>query len=254
MTHFRGPLAIHSSLEFTDTARALCRREPFARALLGNDDLPTGCVIAISDLTAVLPTDPPKTAALFDEVFDLTESERDFADFSPGRFAWHLKNVRALEVPIPARGASSLWHWDEAALGPHAENKTLQTRMKKKLPSTQFQVRQGDILIERVAALPALDKKSKTENGRVILAHGEVTGHAHEIEKPTLASLHEIKEAMRMLGDIAGAEAMTQAGLVVKEDTAVVHDEHSRIALPKGGYIVRRQREYSPEEIRNVAD
>ena len=41
--------------------------------------------------------------------------------------------------------------------------------------------RQGDVLIERIPSLPANAKKMARENGRVILAHGEVTGHAHAI-------------------------------------------------------------------------
>ena len=115
------------------------------------------------------------------------------------------------------------------------------------------QYRQGDILIERIKKLPDTAPIEK-ENGRVILAHGEVTGHAHEIETPTLATLHEMKEAVRLLGDLPGSEAMTKTGLVLSDDTGLVHQEHSRIPLEKGDYIVTRQREYTPTEIRNVAD
>lgn len=255
-TNYRGPLAIHSSLEFSPQARALCRCEPFATALLGNEDLPLGCVVATCDLAAVIPTSADE-GSLFAEVEnDFPEEELPFGDFSPGRYAWLLKNVRALENPLSARGALSLWDWDETALGllggtePTTRN---QENMKTK-KHTKTQYRQGDILIERVAELPRLKGKAKTEGGRVILAHGEVTGHAHEIEVPKLASLREIEEAMRQLGDLDGADAMTQTALIVTADTAVIHDEHGRIALPKGKYIVRRQREYTPQEIRNVAD
>jgi hypothetical protein len=34
----------------------------------------------------------------------------------------------------------------------------------------------------------------------------------------------------------------------------VVHQEHATIELPAGNYRAIRQREYSPEAIRNVAD
>jgi activating signal cointegrator 1 len=115
-THYRGPLAIHASLEFPQSSQALCRCEPFAGALLGNEDLPLGCVVAICDLAAVIPTSPPSDS-LFPEAEDFPESELPFGDFSPGRFAWLLQNVRALENPIPARGARSLWEWDDTALG-----------------------------------------------------------------------------------------------------------------------------------------
>jgi hypothetical protein len=104
----------------------------------------------------------------------------------------------------------------------------------------KYIIRQGDILLERVSSNQKHGKEIAKENGQVVLAHGEVTGHAHTIESPELATLHEINEAMRML--------------TVKSDTAIVHQEHARIELPAGDYIVRRQREYSPEAIRNVAD
>ena len=41
--------------------------------------------------------------------------------------------------------------------------------------------RQGDVLIIPVAKLPDCLEPMKRERGRVILAHGEVTGHAHAI-------------------------------------------------------------------------
>ncbi len=250
-TNYRGPLAIHSSLEFPNSARRLCRCEPFASALLGNEQLPLGCVVAICDLAAVIPTSEDKDS-LFGAVADFPNNELPFGDFSPGRFAWLLNHVRALETPIPARGARSLWDWDETALGLLDLNQTSPS-MKKNPPKVQ-QFRQGDVLIERVESLPARTAKRPTESGRVILAHGEVTGHAHEIAKPKLASLHDIQEAMRLLGDTDGAEVMTRAGLVIERETAVVHQEHSTIPLAKGTYVVTRQREYSPEAIRNVAD
>ena len=114
---------------------------------------------------------------------------------------------------------------------------------------TPFQVRQGDILIERIAKIPSNITPRVTpenEKGRAILAYGEVTGHAHEIESPELATLSEIQDAMRAL--------VPDYALKLSADTAVVHQEHGRIELPKGLYRVRRQREYAPEAIRNVAD
>ena len=49
--------------------------------------------------------------------------------------------------------------------------------------------------------------------------------------------------------------ASGEAFLEIREAmVALQHDEHATINLPPGSYIVRRQREYSPEEIRRVAD
>jgi len=40
-------------------------------------------------------------------------NEFAFGDYTPGRFAWLLANVKLLPEPIPARGALGLWDWDE---------------------------------------------------------------------------------------------------------------------------------------------
>lgn len=106
----------------------------------------------------------------------------------------------------------------------------------------QIHYRQGDVLVERVASLPAKLTKIPREKGRVILAHGEVTGHAHAIEdKRVELFTSEVETGVTFL-EVRAAMA------------ALKHDEHSTIELPAGNYRVTRQREYSPEAIRNVAD
>lgn len=99
--------------------------------------------------------------------------------------------------------------------------------------------RQGDVLIERVAKLPSGLKRQKAENGRIILAHGEATGHHHSLDVDA--------------ADLWKTEGGEQF-LTVKTETAVTHQEHAPVSLPPGDYRVRRQREYTPEAIRNVAD
>lgn len=42
------------------------------------------------------------------------EDQRPFGDFTPGRWAWLLADVDALEVPIPAKGRLGLWQWEAA--------------------------------------------------------------------------------------------------------------------------------------------
>lgn len=105
--------------------------------------------------------------------------------------------------------------------------------MKQKIKN---QYRQGDVLIEQIAEIPSSAKKVK---GRVILAEGEATGHAHEIDQ-------DAAEAWK-------SESETVA-VRVKKPSAVKHQEHAPIHLNRGNYRVTRQREYSPEAIRNVAD
>lgn len=38
--------------------------------------------------------------------------ERDFGDWTPGRFAWVLTNIVRLPQPVPARGYQQIWQWD----------------------------------------------------------------------------------------------------------------------------------------------
>jgi len=91
--------------------------------------------------------------------------------------------------------------------------------------------------IRRKDSIPTTE--IRPEQGRVVLAHGEVTGHSHSIS-PQEATLYS---------DGAVTELEVKAAMAMLE-----HQEHGTIALPKGRYRVIRQREYSPEAIRNVAD
>lgn len=114
--------------------------------------------------------------------------------------------------------------------------------------STQQQLpyRQGDVLIIPIELasghIPTDAKPIPRENGRLVLAHGEVTGHAHVVDSD---------EALFLGADL---DEMADRFLRVTEECQVVHDEHDPITLPPGDYVVRRQREYAPEEIRQVAD
>ena len=100
-------------------------------------------------------------------------------------------------------------------------------------------IRQGDVLLVRVAKVPAKASKIAAEGGRVVLAHGEVTGHAHAIYEPAKAKLWS-----------AGAERFLQ----VMETVALQHEEHSAANLAPGVYRVAIQTEYTPQALRNVAD
>jgi hypothetical protein len=98
--------------------------------------------------------------------------------------------------------------------------------------------RQGDVGIVRVARLPKGAKAKPRENGRIVLAYGEVTGHAHAITA-------EVATEYELGGDV-----------YVKADgeLEVRHEEHGAITLSPGIYKILHQREYTPEAIRNVAD
>ena len=101
------------------------------------------------------------------------------------------------------------------------------------------QARQGDVLIERIQEIPSGVKSEKPIDGRIILAHGEATGHHHSIDA----------DAADWWKTDSGDQFVE-----VRESAPVVHQEHAPIPLPVGKYRVVRQMEYAPEAIRNVAD
>jgi hypothetical protein len=103
--------------------------------------------------------------------------------------------------------------------------------------------RQGDVLLQRVDAIPA-DAVPVAIQGDVILAWGEVTGHAHRLAP----------EAIKPFAKGGVWSPTAERFIAVAEATALTHEEHSRIVLPPGNYRVVQQREYHPSEIRNVAD
>ena len=97
--------------------------------------------------------------------------------------------------------------------------------------------RQGDVLIRRVAGLPK-KKHAKRASGHIL--EGEATGHIHRLEDVTKAEVLEVGERLFLR---VGAEGVR-----------IIHEEHNPITLPPGDFEITRQREYSPEAIRNVAD
>lgn len=105
------------------------------------------------------------------------------------------------------------------------------------------QFRQGDVFIEQVKKQ---DEAKLTpispDNKRVILAYGEVTGHAHAID---------FNDAV--LFEVPGSTPPRRMLKVVK-DTVLKHEEHGPIQLPIGWFEVKLQREYTPEAVRNVLD
>lgn len=111
-TTYRGTLAIHASQKMTREMKLLCEREPFADALdhvfAAGDELPLGAIVAVCELRAVLQV-PSATHVQTMVGLPPPEPERSFGDYTPGRFAWMLENIRRLQEPIPCRGSQGLW-------------------------------------------------------------------------------------------------------------------------------------------------
>jgi len=95
------------------------------------------------------------------------------------------------------------------------------------------QYRQGDVFLVRVGddvrTLP--HRSVPRDDGRIVLAYGEATGHAHAIADAD-AELIELETGERFL--------FTSRGVSLR------HEEHDTIELPAGAYRVVRQREYVP--------
>lgn len=109
--------------------------------------------------------------------------------------------------------------------------------------------RQGDVLIERVETIPAgLTRLPHGGPTKIILAHGEVTGHHHAVE------FEGPEEAWARSADWWKSADGNEQFLDLAKPAKVTHQEHATVELPRGKYRVTRQREYTPEAIRNVAD
>lgn len=127
---------------------------------------------------------------------------------------------------------------------------------KHKTPRT---IRQGDVALFPVSQLPAGCTEIPNDNGRIVLAHGEVTGHAHAIADHVTMDPAAAGEIMQAA--IARAKArlwQSPSGdryLEVREPVSLSHEEHSTHVIPPGIYEVPVQVEQSVANApRRVAD
>ena len=108
-------------------------------------------------------------------------------------------------------------------------------------------VRQGDVLITRIADTPdvaGLQKRQET-----VLAYGEVTGHMHRVvdvadpqQIPQEGSDYVFSNFANGDVEIYERKDGTLVMKVLKEST-LAHDEHAPQALPVGNYEVKLQKQ-----------
>ncbi len=139
-TKYRGPLAIHAGMNDKYLREFITHEEPFRSALaplarLCKTSDPAirmavtqwnhGCVIAIADLVDCVEVEKHIYSPLILGMLGRTDkpfarlvnnhyvngNELAFGDYTPGRYAWMLENVRMIE-PVPAKGMQRLWNWD----------------------------------------------------------------------------------------------------------------------------------------------
>ena len=103
--------------------------------------------------------------------------------------------------------------------------------------------RQGDVLLVpvRPAEVPTTAVPAPRDRaGRMVLARGETTGHAHVIAGPDTQLLADRDDIGRLFVRVAG-------------NASLIHEAHGPVAVPAGCYRVVRQRHYVPDAVRAVA-
>jgi hypothetical protein len=101
----------------------------------------------------------------------------------------------------------------------------------------KVQYRQGDVLLIAVDDIPGRAVPVPRDQGEIVLAYGEVTGHRHAIADPHAELLA-----------LPGEEIERRFLRIVGERARLRHEEHDTITLSPGSYQVARQREYVPPE------
>ena len=98
-TNIRGRVAVHAGkkrLELASMSAALIPES--------GEKLHYGAVVGTVEIIDCLPVEQV--------IHALTERERALGDYSPGRWAWVLKNPVMFDTPIPARGQQGWWNWE----------------------------------------------------------------------------------------------------------------------------------------------
>ena len=116
-TAYRGPLAIHAAKSWPREALAFASSQACSEAFKSRGAMywfARGSVVATCNLVECLPMQASGCLpGIFDDCPELdTPEERAFGDYSAGRWAWILEEVKSLDHPIPAKGALGLWEWN----------------------------------------------------------------------------------------------------------------------------------------------
>lgn len=119
------------------------------------------------------------------------------------------------------------------------------------------QIRQGDVLLVRVNALPEGIQEQPRKDGLIVLAYGEVTGHAHAIAEPDVkwfgaANGQKYLESARPFtlkhGELSALIHAREASV------EVAGSDHTAQRFAPGVWMVVRQYEFSAEQLRQVMD
>lgn len=104
-------------------------------------------------------------------------------------------------------------------------------------------IRQGDVTLVSVREIPKDAVEQKIEGCKLILALGEATGHHHRFE------FLDQTQSIKLYVAHGGARYLN-----VSEPADLLHEEHSTARVPAGKWLIPQQVEYTPAELRRVAD
>lgn len=110
--------------------------------------------------------------------------------------------------------------------------------------------RQGDVSLRRVEALPpGLVEAKRDDIGRIVLAYGEHSGHAHTIRDKHVLSWRATDSDEVDYVEVGGAGT----AVLAHEYESGAMAEHQPVGLAPGVYQVIRQREYVARDIERRA-
>lgn len=108
-------LYIHCSAAWRKDQQTLIGSRPFYQ-YCKNIDLPKGAIIGRVRIGDILTTEMWKDRYAGSlsgmNVLKTVCEEYHFGDYSPNRYAWEVKQYELLAVPIPTKGALSIWEYD----------------------------------------------------------------------------------------------------------------------------------------------
>jgi hypothetical protein len=134
---YRGPIAIHAAAKSMKSILKDCfplgewdyspdyeAKKTFLNAvgfalLKPLSELPFGAIIATADLIGCyrmvrhggrgISSEGPGWIETDNGVYEPTDQELMFGNWTPGRYAWEIANVKMLAEPIPYKGMQGLW-------------------------------------------------------------------------------------------------------------------------------------------------
>jgi hypothetical protein len=104
-------------------------------------------------------------------------------------------------------------------------------------------IRQGDVALVSVRAIPKDAIEQPIKGKKLVLALGEATGHHHRFE------FLDQTQNIKLYVAAGGARYID-----VSMPSDLLHEEHSTARVPAGKWLLPQQVEYTPAELRRVAD